>query len=78
VYIARPVAATRLSDHSWKWRNRDRDRRRRHCAAGINTEASDYAQFSVAIVRVGEAIRCLRDPLGGIRRFQLRARLGSP
>jgi len=40
--------ARRDRDRYW-YRNRYRDRRRHHHAAGINTEASDYAQFSVAI-----------------------------
>ena len=62
-YTARPMAATRQSDDPWKrhnrYRNRDRhryryryryrDRFRHDRAAGINTEASDYAQFSIAI-----------------------------
>jgi len=55
---AQPMAATRQSDDAWKWHNRYRNRHRnryryrdrfRHDrAAGINTEASDYAQFSIA------------------------------
>ena len=58
-YIARPMAATRQSDHPWKWHNRnrhrygnhyrDRNRHRHCCAADINTEASDHALFSKAM-----------------------------
>jgi len=58
-FTARPMAATRQSNLSLKWhnryrnrhryRNRYRDRFRHDRAAGINTEASDYAQFSIAI-----------------------------
>ncbi|MBP1598318.1 MAG: hypothetical protein H6Q05_3695, partial [Acidobacteria bacterium] len=54
-FTEQPMAATRLSDHSWKWHNRNwyhnryRDRSRHHRAAGINTEAPDHALFSIAI-----------------------------
>ncbi|MBP1598085.1 MAG: hypothetical protein H6Q05_3462, partial [Acidobacteria bacterium] len=52
-FIEQPMAATRQSDDPWKrhnrYRNRYRDRFRRHCAADINTEASDHALFSIAI-----------------------------